>query len=151
MCEENDDDLGHLESEAKFTAKYKNLTSLWKENSHSKTTIPDHARKTICNCTYHVHRTSPVVQYVTLKKYFSHPSVLLLTFFQPHPIKLKLGLQKGGRLLMATHLDQWNYLANQKQGAVNKYELTVFIRLFQGSEAAHFFKVTEVFQWIPWI
>jgi len=52
---------------------------------------------------------------------------------------------------MATHLDQWNYLANQKQGAVNKYELTVFIRLFQGSEAAHFFKVTEVFQWIPWI
>jgi hypothetical protein len=131
MCEENDDDLGHLESEAKFTAKYKNLTSLWKENSHTKTTTPDHARKTICNGTYHVLRASPVVQYVTLKKYFSHPTL---------PIKMKLGLQTGGRLLMATHLNQWNYLANQKQGAVNKYDLTVFVRLFHGSESHTFFQ-----------
>jgi hypothetical protein len=30
-------------------------------------------------------------------------------------MKLKLGLQIGGRLLIATHLDQSNYLANQQQ------------------------------------
>ncbi len=42
-------------------------------------------------------------------------------------------LQVGERLLIATHLNQSNYLANQKQGAVSKYDLTVFLRLFQGS------------------
>jgi hypothetical protein len=51
---------------------------------------------------------------VTLQKYFSHPS--LVTFFFPTPpIKLKLGLQIGGRLLIATHLDKSNYVANQQQ------------------------------------
>jgi hypothetical protein len=30
-------------------------------------------------------------------------------------MKLKLGLHIGGRLLIATHLDQSNYLANQQQ------------------------------------
>jgi hypothetical protein len=49
------------------------------------------------------------------------------------PIKLKLELQTGGRVLIATHLNQSNYLANQEQEAVKKYDLTVFIRLFQGS------------------
>jgi hypothetical protein len=29
-------------------------------------------------------------------------------------VKLKLGVQVGGRLLIATHLDQSNYLPNQK-------------------------------------
>jgi hypothetical protein len=61
-----------------------------------------------------------------------------------------MGVQIGGRLLIATHLDQSNYLANQKQGAVNKYDLTVFIKLSQGSsralKAMHFFRVTAVFQ-----
>jgi len=51
---------------------------------------------------------------VTLQKYFSHLS--LVTFFFPTPpIKLKLGLQIGGRLLIATHLDKSNYLTNQQQ------------------------------------
>jgi hypothetical protein len=30
-------------------------------------------------------------------------------------MKLKLGVQMGGRLLTATHLEQSNYLANQQQ------------------------------------
>jgi hypothetical protein len=85
---------------------------------------------------------------MTLQKKFLHPSFSY--FFPTPPIKLKLGLQIGGRLLIAKHLDQSNYLANQKQGAVNKYNLTVFIRLFQASsralKAIHFFRVTEVFQ-----
>jgi hypothetical protein len=51
---------------------------------------------------------------VSLQKYFSHAS-LVLYFFPAPPIKLKLGLQIGGRLLIATHLDQSNYLANQQQ------------------------------------
>ncbi len=39
-----------------------------------------------------------------------------------------LGLQIGGRLVIANHLDQSNYLANsQTGGAVNKYDLTAFI------------------------
>jgi hypothetical protein len=52
-------------------------------------------------------------QYVTRQKYFSHPSVVIYSFPTPH-IKLKLQLQMGGRLVIATHLDQSNYLANQQ-------------------------------------
>ncbi len=84
-----------------------------------------------------------------MKNYFSHPSFSF--FFPTPPTKLKLGLQKGRRLLIATHLDQSNYLANQKQGAVskydfNKYNLIVFIRMFQALKVVHFFRVTAVFQ-----
>jgi hypothetical protein len=81
------------------------------------------------------------------EKIFLTSKFYLLTFSNP-PISLKMGLQMGGRLLIATHLDQSNYLANQKQGVVNKYDFTVFIKLFQGSsralKAAHFFRVTAV-------
>jgi hypothetical protein len=56
----------------------------------------------ICNC----------AQYVTLQKSFSH---LTFSFFPTPPIQLKLGLQIGGRLLVATYQDQSNYLANQQQ------------------------------------
>jgi hypothetical protein len=49
-------------------------------------------------------------QYVTLQKYSSHPR-LVIYFFPTLPIKLKMGLQVGGRLLIAKHL------FNQKQGA----------------------------------
>ncbi len=49
--------------------------------------------------------------------------------FTTLPIKLKLGLQIGERLLTTTHLDQSNYITNRKeQGAVEKYNLTLFIR-----------------------
>ncbi len=51
-------------------------------------------------------------QYVILQKYFSHPS-LVIYFFRTPPMELKLGLQIGGRQLIAIHLDRSNYLANQ--------------------------------------
>ncbi len=53
------------------------------------------------------------VQYVTLQKYFSHPSSVI-HFFRTQPIKLKLRLQIGGRLLIANHLDQSLQLTHQK-------------------------------------
>ncbi len=72
----------------------------------------------------------------------SHIQVLVSYFFPTPCIKLKLGLQICGRQLIVSHLDQSNYLANQKQGAVNKYNFTVFMRHFQGSsrplEDVHF-------------
>ncbi len=50
----------------------------------------------------------------------------------------------GGGLLIATHLDQSNYLSNQKQGAVNKYDLTEFVKtlpgLLRGSEVCGHFQ-----------
>jgi hypothetical protein len=56
------------------------------------------------------------------------------------PIKLSSQSEQGASrrlLIIATHLNQSNYLANQKQGAaVNKYDLTVFIRRLQGSSRA---------------
>jgi hypothetical protein len=50
---------------------------------------------------------------VTLQKYFSHPSLVIYLFLAT-PIKLKLGLEMGGRPLIGTHLDQSNYLGNQQ-------------------------------------
>jgi hypothetical protein len=62
------------------------------------------------------------------------------------------GLQVCERPLMVTHLDQSNYLANQKQGEGNKYNLTVFTGLFQVSlralKAVSFFSVPAFFQCI---
>jgi hypothetical protein len=92
----------------------------------------------------HVKSISTNVQYVTLPKYFSHSSFSYELFPTP-PIQLELGLLAHGRLVIAAHLDQSNYLANQKQGEVIKYDLTVFITLFHGSSRAMkamvFFKV----------
>lgn len=44
-------------------------------------------------------------RYVTLQKYFSHPSVVIYFSATP-PRKLKLGQQIGGGLLIANHLHQ---------------------------------------------
>ncbi len=51
-------------------------------------------------------RASPAVlsSMTRLQKYFSHPSLVNYLFPTP-PIRLKLGVQIGGRLLQATHLD----------------------------------------------
>jgi hypothetical protein len=69
------------------------------------------------------------------KKNTLHGSFSYLLFQSP-PIKLKLGLHWSGRLLIATHLDQSNYLANQKRKYSQfKHDLTLFIRLFQASES----------------
>jgi len=44
-------------------------------------------------------------QYVTVRKYISHPSLVMYSFATP-PIKLKLVEQIGGGLLIANRLDQ---------------------------------------------
>jgi len=46
-----------------------------------------------------MHNSSTIssnAQYVTLQKYFSHPSLVFFSFFATPPIKLKLGQQIGG-------------------------------------------------------
>jgi len=83
-------------------------------------------------------------QCVTQQNYFSH-ATLGYNFFPTLPIKLKLGLEVGNNQLIATHLDQSNYLANQKQGEVN---LTVCTTRFQSSESCGIF---QGFQWLRWI
>jgi hypothetical protein len=59
------------------------------------------------------------------KQYFSHSS-LVLHFFSIPPLKLTLGVQIGGRLLIANHLDQSLWSANQGV-AVKSYVLYLFI------------------------
>jgi hypothetical protein len=54
-------------------------------------------------------------QHVTVHKYFSHTSLVFSFSFSTPPIKLKLVLVINARLLITTHLDQSNYLANQQQ------------------------------------
>jgi hypothetical protein len=61
----------------------------------------------------------------------SHTQLLVTKFFPTPPVNLRLGVQVGGRLLIANYLDQSNYLTNQKHGAINKCDLTVFFTLFQ--------------------
>jgi hypothetical protein len=56
------------------------------------------------------------------KKKFSHPSLVILLFSNPAH-KTELGLQIGGRLLIANHLDQSLRLPNQKQGAAVRSHL----------------------------
>ncbi len=53
------------------------------------------------------------VQFVTLKIYLWYPSFGCLQFFPKIPIKLTLKM--GGRVVIGTHPDQSNYLANQQQ------------------------------------
>jgi hypothetical protein len=53
-------------------------------------------------------------QYVSFAKIFLASKISYLLSFPTPPIKLKLGLQTGERLLTATHLDQSNYLANHQ-------------------------------------
>jgi len=87
----------------------------------------------VCVCVLLARASPAVVLSMWPCKNISYIQVLIIYFFPTPPIKLKLGLRIGGRLLIATHLDQSNYLTNQQEGAVNKFDLTVFIRLFQGA------------------
>jgi hypothetical protein len=57
---------------------------------------------------------SPVLSIWLCKQYFLHPR-LVIYFFPTPPIKLTLRLQTGARLIIATHLDQSNYLANRSR------------------------------------
>jgi hypothetical protein len=56
-------------------------------------------------CYVRTNRISSGAQYVTLRKYFSQPSLVMYAFATP-PIKLKLGQQIDGEVLIANHLDQ---------------------------------------------
>jgi hypothetical protein len=69
-------------------------------------------------------------QYVTLLKYFSHPSLVVYSFATP-PMKLKLGQQIGGGLLIANHLDEPLRWASQKHwaAAVRSYLLHSFLQV----------------------
>jgi hypothetical protein len=71
---------------------------------------------------------------VTLQKYFSNPSFTF--FFSNLTHKTETGTANRWETPNSKHLDQSIFLANQKQGAVNKCNLIVFIRLFQGSSGA---------------
>jgi len=53
----------------------------------------------------------------------------LFTFFSNTTHKTKVGTPIGRRLLIATHLDQSNYLGSDRQGAVNENDLTPFSRV----------------------
>jgi hypothetical protein len=69
------------------------------------------------------------VQYVTLLKYISHPSLVIYSFATP-PIKLKLGQEIGGELLRAKHLHQSLQWANQTHwAAVRSYLLHSFLQV----------------------
>jgi hypothetical protein len=70
---------------------------------------------------------SSSAQYVTLRKYISHPS-LVMYCFATSPIKLKWGQQTGGGLI-ANHLEQSLWWANQKhRAAVRSYLLHSFLQ-----------------------
>jgi hypothetical protein len=71
---------------------------------------------------------APVVLRMWPCKKISHIQVEFFFPFLILPIKPKLGLQIGGRLLIATHLDQTICLTNQNQGAaVRSYLLNSFL------------------------
>jgi hypothetical protein len=71
-------------------------------------------------------------------KHISHIQVLDTNLFSNATHKTETASTIAGRLLRATHLDQSNYLTNKKQGLVNKYGVTVFNTLFQGSKSCAF-------------
>jgi hypothetical protein len=91
-----------------------------------KTTSLEHLSFFSCACS--------VQYYVTLQNnIFPHIQVLVtyLHFsFSNLTHKTKTGTLQANRVVrdypIATHLDQSNYLANQKQGVVNKYDFTVY-------------------------
>jgi hypothetical protein len=76
-------------------------------------------------------RASPPTLSMWDCKNISHIQVLVINLFPPPVVKLKMGPQVGGRRLIATHLDQSNYLPNQKhtENSINT------IGLFQGSSS----------------
>ncbi len=75
-------------------------------------------------------RTSPAMLGMQpLRKCFSHPSLDMYSFATP-PIKPKLRQQIGGGLLIANHLNQSLWWANQKHWvAVRSYLLHSFLQV----------------------
>jgi hypothetical protein len=57
-----------------------------------------------------------------------HIQIFIFYFFPTPSIKLEVRLQIDERLLIATNLDQSNYIMNQKHKVrVNKYNFKMFI------------------------
>ncbi len=74
-------------------------------------------------------RASPVVLSMRPCKDTSHIQALVIYLFPTPTIKLKLGLQIGGRVLLPNHQNQSLSLADQKQGtAVRSYLFVLFSR-----------------------
>jgi len=78
---------------------------------------------------YQTKSISSGAQYVILWKYCSHPSLVMYSFATP-PIKPKLGQQIGGGLLIANHLDESLWWANQKHWVpVRSYLLHSYLQV----------------------
>jgi hypothetical protein len=62
-------------------------------------------------------RISSGAQYVTLQKYFSHPSLVIYFLSNPtHKTKTRTPNKWETTKVIATHLDQSNYVANYLHG-----------------------------------
>jgi hypothetical protein len=84
-------------------------------------------------CIYFL-RASPAVLSMWPCEYFSHPSLVMYSFATP-PIKLKLGQQSDGGLLITNHLDQSLWWANQKHWeALGSYLLHSFAQVHSAAE-----------------
>jgi hypothetical protein len=68
--------------------------------------------------------------YVTLQKDISHLSSVIFIFLTP-PTKLKLGLQIDGRLLIANHLEQSSWLANERKNKDQQSDHIYYTLLWQ--------------------
>ncbi len=67
-------------------------------------------------------------QHMTLPNYFSHPSLVI--YFSPTPpIKVRLGLQRGGRLLNSNSKPPWTIFIID-QSTVGISSQIIFITLF---------------------
>jgi len=87
--------------------------------------------------------------YVTLQIYFSHPSCS--NFFSNRTHKTDTGTASTWETTNSKPLGPIKLSNQSKIGRVNKYDLTLFLRLFQDYESCTFFRVPELFQWIHWI
>ncbi len=109
---------------------------------HSSTTINHFILQPLNICSFaRTKSISSGAQHVTLRNYFSHPSLVMYSFqylnSKEYITKLKLRQQIGGGLLIANHLDQPLWYANQTHWAsVRSYvktSLFCFSLYFEGS------------------
>jgi hypothetical protein len=89
------------------------LSLFIKDHTHTQTSRSVEPLCTLCTA-------SPAVLSIwLLQKCFSHPSLVIYVFATP-PIKLKLGYQICEGLLIANHLDESLWWANQKHWSISQ-------------------------------
>ncbi len=90
--------------------------------------IPSRHRSTVYSI-YLMAKKSSSAQCMTLPNYFSHPSLVI--YFSPTPpIKVRLGLQRGGRLLNSNSKPPWPiFMIDQSKGGISSSQI-IFITLF---------------------